>query len=227
MPTVRRDMVKLDYSHAVSSTRLLVLGAVKIMQPVHGYDVRRELISWGVKDWMATQPGSIYSALKTLEKDSLISVAHRPPGHGRPEKTLYVLTVEGDKVFQSMLRGAWWRVENPVEPLLPAMSLMEFMPREELMAAVGSRIAQLDGQVAELRFMRATIPDGATGADGGVPEHVREILDFTVGRLKAELAWSKGFLGRLRDGAYVFSDEPAFAARSAVPDEEPSQPLDR
>ncbi|MEO5900054.1 MAG: PadR family transcriptional regulator [Ilumatobacteraceae bacterium] len=203
----------------MSSTRLLVLGAVKIMQPVHGYDVRRELISWGVKEWMATQPGSIYSALKTLEKDALISVALRPPGQGRPEKTLYELTVEGEKVFQSMLRAAWWRVENPVEPLLPAMSLMEFMSRDELIAAVGSRIAQLDGQIAELRFMRATIADGATGADGGVPEHVREILDFTVGRLKAELVWSKGFVGRLRDGAYVFSDEGAFADRYVLPDD--------
>ena len=28
----------------MSSTRLLVLGAVRIFQPVHGYDVRRELL---------------------------------------------------------------------------------------------------------------------------------------------------------------------------------------
>jgi hypothetical protein len=29
-----------------STTRLLVLGVVKLFQPVHGYEVRRELISW-------------------------------------------------------------------------------------------------------------------------------------------------------------------------------------
>jgi DNA-binding PadR family transcriptional regulator len=214
-------LIKLDYGDGVSSTRLLVLGGVRIMQPVHGYDVRRELLSWGVKDWMNIQPGSIYSALKTLEKDGLIAVKHRAPGHGGPDRTLYVLTVEGEKVFTSLLRAAWWRVENPFEPLLPAMSLMEFLPRDELIAAVGSRIGQLEGQATELRFLRASIADGATGADGAIPEHVREILDFTVGRIKAELTWSKGFVARLRDGVYVFVDEAGFDDRYARP-----KPLD-
>ena len=33
----------------MSATRLLVLGAIRIMQPVHGYEVRRELVSWRVE----------------------------------------------------------------------------------------------------------------------------------------------------------------------------------
>jgi hypothetical protein len=37
----------------VSATRLLVLGAVRIFQPAHGYLVRRELLSWGVENWAA------------------------------------------------------------------------------------------------------------------------------------------------------------------------------
>jgi len=58
-----------------STTRLLVLGVVRIFQPVHGYDVRRELVSWHVEEWAQLAPGSIYSQLKTLAKEGLVEHA--------------------------------------------------------------------------------------------------------------------------------------------------------
>jgi len=191
----------------MSATRLLVLGVVRFAQPVHGYDVRRELVSWRLDEFTNSRPGSVYSALKTLEKDGLIAVNGVEQEQGRPERTEYVLTPEGESEFQILLRSSWWRVQRGTEPLIPALCMMLGMPREELVAAVGSRISQLAGQVDELRFFRAAIADGATGANGEVPEHVREILDFAAARTKAEIEWSRGFLKRLREGAYVFEDE--------------------
>lgn len=192
----------------MSSTRLLVLGVVRFLQPVHGYDVRRELMTWRLEEWTNVKTGSIYSALRTLEKDGHIAVTGRLRGDGRPERTEYVLTADGDKEFNTLLREAWWRVQRPAEPLIPALCLMLNLPREELIAAVKSRIGQLEGQLEELRYFRATIADGATGADGGVPEHVRELLDFGMSRVKSESEWSRGFLKHLRAGAYVFPSEP-------------------
>ena len=61
----------------MSATRLLVLGAIRIMQPVHGYEVRRELISWRLEESANVKPGSIYGAIRTLEKDGLIAVHAR------------------------------------------------------------------------------------------------------------------------------------------------------
>lgn len=192
----------------MSSTRLLVLGAIRFLQPVHGYDVRRELMSWRLEEWTNVKTGSIYSALRTLEKDGHIAVTDRLHAPGRPERTEYVLTVEGEKEFTTLLREAWWRVQHPAEPLVPALCLMLNMPRDELMSAVKARSSHLVGQLDELRYFRATIADGATGADGGVPEHVRELMDFSISRVKAELEWSRGFLRQLRAGKYVFPGEP-------------------
>ena len=56
----------------MSTTRLLVLGAVRIFQPAHGYLVRRELVTWHVDDWANLNPGSIYNALRTLARDGLL-----------------------------------------------------------------------------------------------------------------------------------------------------------
>ena len=192
-------------------TRLLVLGVVRIFGPVHGYDVRRELLSWRMQDWMNIQPGSIYSALKTLEKDGLVKTVDDPEGGaaggGGVPKRSYRVTAEGEKVFQAELRAAWWRVERAAEPLIPALCLMPFMPRAELIAAIGARVQQLGADGEQLRFQRALIHDGATGADGEIPEHVRELLDFATARIDAEIAWSRTFLRRLEAGDYWFAED--------------------
>lgn len=183
-------------------TRLLVLGAVRFMQPTYGYDVRRELLTWGVEDWANIKPASIYSALRTLNKDGFIEVTATERNPGRPERTAYVITAEGEKEFQALLRNAWWKVQSPIEPLLPALTMFESMSREELMAAVQGRIAQLETQIAHSRFVQAGIQPGATGADGGIPEHVRESFYLTIARTQAEVDWARSFLGRLADGDY-------------------------
>jgi DNA-binding PadR family transcriptional regulator len=80
-----------------STTRMLVLGVVRIFQPVHGYDVRRELVSWHAEEWENVAPGSIYSALKTLVKEEMIEVAGTEHVGGRPERTSYRLTARGER----------------------------------------------------------------------------------------------------------------------------------
>jgi DNA-binding PadR family transcriptional regulator len=194
----------------MSATRLLVLGVIRTMQPVHGYEVRRELVSWRVEATTNVKPGSIYGAIRTLEKDGCVAVHSREGGATRPERTRYVLTGEGEKEFQLLLREAWWTVTSPKEPLVPALTLMLFLPREELVRALRARIAILEGELDEMSFGRAAIQDGATGADGDIPEHVREIYDFVAARTRAELEWTRRFQRRLREGAYRFAGDPGF-----------------
>ena len=193
-----------------SATRLLVLGAIRIMQPVHGYDVRRELVSWRLEELANVKPGSIYSAIRTLEKDGCVAVHSRDSDESRPERTRYVVTAEGEKEFQLLLREAWWTVRAPTEPLIPALTLMIFLPRHELIRALQARINHLEAAAESLAFVRGSIREGATGEDGAIPDHVREILDFVMARSRADVEWSRGFQRRLRDGAYRFEGEDGF-----------------
>jgi hypothetical protein len=52
----------------MSSTRLLMLGAVRIFQPVHGYFVRRELLTWRVDQWASTAGPAL--GTRTFERES-------------------------------------------------------------------------------------------------------------------------------------------------------------
>ena len=122
----------------------------------------------------------------------------------------YVITGEGEQEFQTLLQQTWWNVTMATEPLAPGLCLMPFMRRDELIAALKSRIPQLQATLASNAFIRDTIRDGATGADGQIPEHVREILDFVSARTKAEIEWARSLQRRLREGAYCFAGEAGF-----------------
>jgi len=185
-----------------STTRLLVLGVVRIFQPVHGYDVRRELISWHVEEWAQIAPGSIYSALKTLTKEGMIETAGKNQVGGKPERTLYEITQRGEHEMSELLRETLWQWKMPTDPLIAALSLMAFIKRDELIAGLEARQALITGGVLHSEYAINSIDDVET------PAHVREMLRLINARVAAELAWSKAFVERLRNGEYRTLGDP-------------------
>jgi DNA-binding PadR family transcriptional regulator len=181
----------------MASTRLLVLGVVRIFQPVHGYDVRRELISWRVDQWANVAPGSIYNALKSMTRDGLLEVVGTDQVGGRPERTTYRLTNEGENEFQALLRATLWKVEPALDPLMPALCFLPVMKRDELMAALKHRITQVQGMLEHSEFAVAELPNPST------PEHVKELYRLSAARAGAEIPWAQALIERLERGEYL------------------------
>ena len=187
-----------------STTRLLVLGVVRLFQPVHGYDVRRELISWHAEEWANVAPGSIYSALKTLERDGAIEVAGTAKVGERPERTTYQITPRGIGEMMELLRETLWQVQMPVDPLVAAISLMWFLDRKEMISALEARTAKINGNLAHTRMISAAIDDIET------PIHVKAMMQLMDARLEAELAWSEQFRADLSAGKYRCKGDPGW-----------------
>jgi len=179
-----------------STTRLLVLGVVRIFQPVHGYDVRRELVSWHVEEWASLATGSIYSQLKTLVKEGMIETVGKDQVGGKPERTTYKITPRGEVELSELLRETLWQWRMPVDPLVAAISLMGLIKRDELIAGLEARQAIITGGVAHAEYAINAIDDIET------PAHVREMLRLINARVSAEIGWSKAFVERLRKGEY-------------------------
>jgi DNA-binding PadR family transcriptional regulator len=189
---------------------MLVLGVVRIFQPVHGYDVRRELITWHAEEWGNVAPGSIYNALKTLVKEEMIEIASTEHVGGRPERTSYRLTPRGERELNELLRDALWTVKMPVDPLVAVVSVMGFLKRDELIAALEARSAQIAGAIAHAEHAIVAVDDVET------PAHVREMLRLLNARMGSELAWSKDFVGRLRAGDYDTADDVPWREQAAA-----------
>ena len=188
----------------MSATRLLVLGAVRIFQPVHGYFVRRELLTWRADEWAHLNPGSVYNALRSLTRDGFLEEVGTETHGGRPARTTYRLTIDGETEFLMLLREALWNVSphSPAE-LLAAWSFASAFKRQEVIAAFEHRLERIDALEQANEFV---IEDLAR--DPNKPAEVAEHVRLTQARLDGEANWTRSLLERIRNGAYWFSSEP-------------------
>jgi DNA-binding PadR family transcriptional regulator len=187
----------------VSSTRLLILGAVRIFQPVHGYLVRRELKSWQVDRWAHLNPGSVYNALRTLARDAYLEEVAVEQGAAGSARTTYRLTPDGDSELLRLVREALWTIDaSSPEKLLAGLSFMWALSREEVLAALEHRVAQIDAATSATEFAAQSIFD-----DPLKPDHVAEILRLADARMQGERSWAVGMIERVRRGDYVFAGE--------------------
>jgi DNA-binding PadR family transcriptional regulator len=182
----------------MTSTQLLVLGVVRMSQPVHGYDVRRTLLTWRADEWANVNPGSIYHALKTLTRDGLMRVVETRRSGSRPERTSYELTANGEKEFITLLRESLCMVSCYALPLYASLAFVTALRRDEVIAVMRSRVAQLDAVMASLRFAQPP------GLDAG---HA-ELLALRAALGEAEARWARVFIGRVEAGTYRFAGEP-------------------
>lgn len=194
----------------MSTTRLLVLGAVRIFQPAHGYLVRRELASWQVDSWARLNPGSIYNALRTLTNEGLLEQSTEPAPGGSPgvsARRSYRLTPEGETEFHRLTRDALWQL-HPYEPdwLLAGLSFWWALSREEVIDALAARRSQIEARIKGLAYATTDIR-----ADNSTPDHVVEHFFVHEHQLKGELTWLDEVEARVRAGEYAFAGEAAVA----------------
>ena len=186
---------------AQTSTRLLVLGAVRETGPVHGYDLRRELLSWGAKEWANVTPGSVYNALKTLVREGMLEVVGTDRQGARPERTTYRITEEGEEDLLRLLRENLWHSGLPNHPLLAGLAFLPLFPRDELAKAMRHRADKLRAQATQRRSEARAIADNADNAPpGGIPAHVAESFRLTAALLEGEAAWASDLAERLERG---------------------------
>lgn len=185
---------------ARTSTRLLVLGAVRETGPVHGYDLRRELLSWGAEEWANVTPGSVYNALKTLVREGMLEVVGTDRQGARPERTTYRITEDGEEDLWRLLRENLWQSGLPNHPLLAGLAFLPLFPRDELAEAIRHRADKLRAQATQRRSEARMIAASDYASPGGIPPHVAESFRLTAALLEGEAAWASDLAERLERG---------------------------
>jgi DNA-binding PadR family transcriptional regulator len=183
---------------AATDTRLLLLGACCLFEPVNGYQVRRELLSWGVEDWAHINPGSIYSVLATLTRQGLLCRHDvREPAR---TVAVYTVTDEGRAQFQTMVQDALENVDvtSPL-PFHVALAMVPLVTREQY-------AKHLDVRRQRLAALREEY-DAIDGSDGHIPPHALAVPRLWSRLVQAELDWVDEILVRVRDGEFDFLGE--------------------
>ncbi|MET7994986.1 helix-turn-helix transcriptional regulator [Amycolatopsis sp. NPDC005232] len=190
----------------MSATRLLVLGVVRMFGRAHGYQVRRELLTWSAEKWANVQPGSIYHALKKMTAENLLEKVDVEPGDSGPDRVAYRLTDDGEQEFQLLLTRALSDPEVGHPEMSAGIGLMPALPRQHAISLLRQRLVHLEGEERRARLM---LDDQA---DWGQPAHVVELFRLWAGISGASHTWLENLIERLEKGEYVMADddEPLF-----------------
>jgi DNA-binding PadR family transcriptional regulator len=187
---------------AATETRLLLLGAVMLFEPVNGYQVRRELLSWGVDDWGHINPGSIYSGLATLTRQGHLE--RHDLVDGTRTVAVYTSTSSGRDELSRLARDCLERVE-PVSslPFHTALSLAPLLPRGRFLEHLRVRLERLDAAREQwYRTVDDSVPDS-------LPPHLPVILTLWRQLAEVERAWVQDLVLRVSAGQLDFAGEPA------------------
>jgi len=173
----------------------MILGLVNWMEPVHGYDVRRELLSWNADKWAKVQPGSIYHALKKMTEEGLLEEVATEQVGARPERTTYRITARGRDSFENMLREQWWEINPAMDPFAAAFAFVPALPRKEAVAALRHRARMMRVTAQGMQDMIAT---GRT--DITKPVHVQWMFELWIARSEGEVAWCERVADLIESG---------------------------
>ncbi|RSM42050.1 PadR family transcriptional regulator [Amycolatopsis balhimycina DSM 5908] len=196
----------------MSATRLLVLGVVRMYGRAHGYQVRRELLTWSADKWANVQPGSIYHALKKMTAEGLLDQVDVEPGDAGPDRVAYRVTADGDREFHLLLGTALADPEVGHPELSAAISLMTALPRKRVIGMLNQRLVHLE---AEVRRAGLLIEEGS---EWGQPAHIAELFGLWAQISAASLDWLRNLITRLEAGEYVMADDPGRAFGEPPPE---------
>lgn len=130
--------------------RLLVLGLLKI-KPLSGYEIQQILQTNQTDIWGGVLPGSIYHALKKMDKEGLVAVdSVEQTGHRI--KAIYKITDKGLEEFrQLILEGLREKSVQLPGTLYSALSFIHELPKEARLQALKDQKESLEKDLSLLK----------------------------------------------------------------------------
>jgi DNA-binding PadR family transcriptional regulator len=185
--------------------RLLILGVLH-RGDFHPYEIKRRLKAAMVECYTDVDVGTLYYAVRKLEKDGFIAEIAQERVMRGGVRTIYRITPAGHAEFQRGLHRQF-EVEGPVsQTLYGALLFLHLADRGTVEASIGRRIARLDELIAKLGPIRAVFASRLT--TGG--EHLLNHLDQ---QRRLDRAWLKDLLADIVANGIRDVADPAALAR--------------
>lgn len=171
---------------AARTTRLVVLGAIRRLEPATGYDVQSYLFGMAADRWLALRSGSIYGMLRSLRRRSLIEA-------DAEESARHVMTAAGRKEHDTLLIIALRTLPETGDTaeLRAALHFADLLQAEAVRSALTDRLAAIDGALSDID---ARID--AAGPAGNSP-FVTHKAGLEHALLRAQSEWLRNLLDQV------------------------------
>ena len=175
---------------------LLILGVLH-RGNFHPYEIKRRLKKAMVECYTDVDVGTLYYAIRQLEKAGLITVVRQERVARGGVRTVYAISAAGKQRFQELLKEAF-AAEGPVaQTLYGPLLFLQFSDLKFVAEQLRARIARETAAIRELAGIRKQI--GSLVATGGL--HLMKHIDL---QHRLDRKWLHGLLadvekGRVRD----------------------------
>lgn len=166
-------------------TRLFVLGCL-MQWPMSGYQIQLILQVSQTEQWAGILPGSVYHALKKLEKEGLVLLKGTEMT-GNRLKSIYEITPTGKNEFSMLLKEAWNKpcLHFPSN-IYGALSFLNETDLSEILPLIEHQIDVLQneletwnsGEQAKAKFNNAELPDSVKMIFENGRRHIQLDIDF-------------------------------------------------
>src|SRR5687768_4895431 len=128
--------------------RLVVLGLL-MRGPRHGYELVQALEQPPFSPWADVYAGSVYHALKVLEREQKVQLQETSQ-RGHKLRATYAVTPAGRAEFHDLLEQAWKEQPRSFPTnLYASLTFLEHLPREALLEACERLITQVEKTQAD------------------------------------------------------------------------------
>jgi|SRR4030095_7579105 DNA-binding PadR family transcriptional regulator len=168
------------------NARLLILGVLH-RGDFHPYEIKRRLEAAMVECYVDVDVGTLYYAVRQLEKDGLIAAVTQERVARGGMRTIYRITSEGRAEFRDGLHRQLDMAAPVSQTLYAALLFLHLADRAVVEEALRRRISRLNELIAKLKPIREQLaPVLSTGG-----EHLMRHLDK---QRRLDLAWTKALL---------------------------------
>ena len=194
---------------------LLILGVLH-RGNFHPYEIKRRMQNAMVECYMDVDVGTLYYAIRQLDKEGLIAAVSRERVARGGMRTVYKITPKGKTEFQKLLHRQF-EEEGPVsQTLYGALLFLHLSDLAVVEDLLQRRIERLDELIAKLGPIRKELaPVISTGG-----EHLLQHIDK---QRRLDREWLKGLLADVKARRVHDVKDPkrlAVSDRETIPDHE-------
>ncbi|MFF1877032.1 PadR family transcriptional regulator [Leifsonia sp. NPDC058230] len=161
-------------------------------RPMYPYEMTTSMRERGKEDSIRLNFGSLYSVIKSLEKNGLIAVAQTEREGNRPERVVYEITDAGRREADEWLRELIDTPAKEYPAIETGLSLMAMLPPATVVELLEKRVERLDAEIASRGKQ-------LTGEAAAVPELFMVEFHYKTAMLVAERAHLGQLAERIRN----------------------------
>ncbi|HEY1891954.1 MAG TPA: PadR family transcriptional regulator [Steroidobacteraceae bacterium] len=170
--------------------RLLILGVLH-RGNFHPYEIKRRLENAMVECYIDVDVGTLYYAIRQLEKEGLISPVSRERVARGGMRTIYKITAKGKTEFRELLHQQFAQ-DGPVsQTLYGALLFLHFSDLAVVEEHLRQRLERLDEAISKLGPIRKELEPVISTGGGHLLTHIEK-------QRRLDREWLKGLLADVK-----------------------------